>query len=253
MEKESLTASLLLPLISLSTVTWTIWHQRLGFSWWITATAAKRDDALTGLMTAHLGPVLHKVPVEQVYQGFSAKRPLLIKRPTRFDFDYRENYGEMVTALSQDEERNRLIVSDILAETAEEAARAIVVCERREHLERLRKMLELDYRMADVVSALTRPGELERIVNRFERGKLQVICVTVKSLHLIKVDRITHLFMASPVAYGEYVAQAVGKVLWAKGEKPARIFDYVDRPLVLEEGLKKRLKIYGGMGVWIGN
>ncbi len=60
------------------------------------ATAAKRDDGLTGLMTAYLGPVLHTVPVERVYQGFSAKRPLLIKRPTRFDFDYRENYGEML-------------------------------------------------------------------------------------------------------------------------------------------------------------
>jgi superfamily II DNA or RNA helicase len=154
----------------------------------------------------------------------------------------------MISALSQDEERNILIVSDILAETADPRARAIVVCERRAHMERLKGMLEENYRVAETVSAITRPGDLEHTINRFDRGKLQVICVTVRSLHLAKVKRVSHLFMASPVSHGEFVAQAVGKILWTKGEA-SRVFDYLDRPVALRGAFKKRLKIYGGMGV----
>ena len=148
----------------------------------------------------------------------------------------------MISPLSQDEERNILIVSDILAETADPRARAIVVCERRAHMERLKGMLEENYRVVETVSAITRPGDLEHTINRFDRGKLQVICVTVRSLHLAKVKRVSHLFMASPVSHGEFVAQAVGKILWTKGEA-SRVFDYLDRPVALRGAFKKRLKI----------
>ncbi len=136
----------------------------------------------------------------------------------------------------------------MLAETADPQARAIVVCERRAHMERLKEMLAENYRKAAAVSAITRPEDLERTINRFDRGKLQVICVTVRSLHLAKVKRVSHLIMASPVSHGEFVAQAVGKILWTKGEA-SRVFDYLDRPVALQGAFKKRQTIYGGMGV----
>jgi len=63
-------------------------------------------------------------------------------------------------------------------------------------MERLKGMLEENYRMAE--TAITRPGDLEHTINRFDRGKLQVICVTVRSLHLVKVKRVSRLLMASP-------------------------------------------------------
>jgi len=214
------------------------------------ATGRKRRDGLNGLMTAYLGPVIHKIPMERVYEELSVERPHLIKRATTFDFDLKENYAEMISALSKDEERNILIVSDILAETADPQARVIVVCERRAHMERLKEMLEENYRIAETVSAITRAKDLEHTINRFDRGKLQVVCVTVRSLHLVKVKRVSHLFMASPVSHGEFVAQAVGKVLWTKGEA-SRVFDYLDKPVALRGAFKKRQTIYGGMGVWI--
>jgi len=43
-------------------------------------------------------------------------------------------------------------------------------------MERLKGMLEENYRMAGTVNAITRPGDLEHTINRFDRGKLQVIC-----------------------------------------------------------------------------
>jgi len=65
-------------------------------------------------------------------------------------------------------------------------------------MERFKGMLEENYRVAETVSAITRPGDLEHTINRFDRGKLQVICVTVRSLHLVKVKRVSRLLMASP-------------------------------------------------------
>jgi len=44
------------------------------------------------------------------------------------------------------------------------------------------------------------------------------------------------------MSHGEFVAQAVGKILWTKGEA-SRVFDYLDSPVALRGAFKKRLKI----------
>lgn len=214
------------------------------------ATSPKREDGLTLLMQAYLGPILHKIPMERVQAELRVLPPQLIIRDTAFDWEFRDDYADMISEISRDEARNRLVLSDILAETADMNHRALVVCERQAHMDRLQELLKDNYREATCINAATKEAALERVLNRFEKKDLQVIMVTARSVGRIASVRINRLFMASPVSHSGQVAQAVSKVI-RKGddEAPAIIFDYVDQAAHLKSVFRRRMKVYAAFNV----
>jgi len=215
------------------------------------ASGTRRPDKLTPLMWAYLGPVLHKIDIKRVHQEASIIRPVLNIRDTEFDFAFKGDYGDMVKALALDDVRNEQVVSDILKETADRGGRALVLCERLIHLEVLKNKLGDNYREAAMVSGKVSAAVREGIEDRFNKGKIQVVCVTAKSAGFLKLKKITHLFVVSPLRHGENLSQAVGMVLRAQGDEPAKVFDYRDRPEVLQRSYLGRVKMYREMGVEI--
>lgn len=213
------------------------------------ATSPKRDDGLTQLMTAYVGPILHKISMEDVSRELRVTPPVLIVRDTAFDWELRDDYGDMVSALALDEDRNRLILADILAETAAPTNRALVICERQKHMDRLVELLMENHRQAACVHAGTKDPALESLLIRYNKKDLQVICVTARSIERVVSPGIHRLFMASPVAHSAHVAQAVAKVVRKDAEIPARIFDYVDRPAHLKGTFQRRMKVYAAFQV----
>jgi len=215
------------------------------------AASGKRDDKLTQLMYAYIGPRLHQIDTERVFRESTVVRPVFVGKDTEFDWDYREDWKAMVAALSVDPDRNRQILLDVLAETAaSREARAVVIVERLIHLEALRKAFEANHRECAMVSGQTSEGDLSGILQAFDKGKVQVICVTGKSFGVLDVKKISCLFVASPLRNPAILAQAVGRLLRSKlGDHVPRVYDYRDRPVVLQGSYRGRMRVYRDMGV----
>ena len=130
-----------------------------------------------------------------------------------FSHGYQDDWSDMIRALCQDQERNGLIVADILQETADPGAKAVVISERIGHLEDLRERIEAAYSEAEIITGEIREAKREEIFRRFDRGKLAIILVTLKSIHTLEVKRANRLFVTSPLKYGDHLTQIVGKLL----------------------------------------
>ena len=213
------------------------------------AGSPKRSGGLTRLMNSYLGPRVFQIyPEEEMRRT----RPVLKIVATGWEYDYEDDFSEMITALCQDQERNRLIVKDMLQATAEPGARALVISERVKHLEELQKRIKEAYSESEIITGDITEKRREKIIERFDEGKLQITLVTLKSIHTLEVKQADHLFVASPLKYGDHLTQIVGKLLGAgqKGEVEQRpvIHDYRDEPEILKASLKQRLKVYRTMG-----
>ena len=215
------------------------------------AESGKRQDKLTKLMHAYIGPVLHSIDSNRVFLESTMARPVLSVQETPFDYDYKDDWKAMVGALSIDPERNRMISSDVLAATAmNRDTCAAVMVERLVHLEALKSLFDAGHRDCALLSGTTKKAEIKKITESVNKGKIQIVCATSKSFPLLDLDRVTHLFIAAPVRGRQTLCEAVGKLFWAKiGDDPPKILEYQDKPELLRGSLRGRMRIYREMGV----
>jgi len=214
------------------------------------ATSPKRQDRLTPLMHAYLGPVLCQIRADDCFRALGASRPILRPRLTGFDFSYDDNYAEMIDALCSDNDRNQKIIADLLEVTSKPSRRALVISERKNHLQTLQKMLGAAYKTAEIITGDT--SEKQRIIiqRRFDRGKLQIILLTLKSIPGLVVEKTDSLFIACPLKIVDHMAQLMGRILLKPGHteiKPV-IYDYVAQVEILKISYFKRRKLYRLMG-----
>ena len=170
-------------------------------------------------------------------------------KSTGFDYNYQDDWSEMVGALCRDRDRNHLLVTDILQATADPGVKSVIISERVHHLEDLKKSIEGSYSEAEIINSKVPDKEREEITRRFDRGKLQILLVTFKSISNIDIKKANHLLVVSPLKYDDLLTQSVGKLLSSsEGEKRPEILDYRDEPELLKVSLRKRLKIYKSLG-----
>jgi len=214
------------------------------------ATSQKRQDRLTPLMYSYLGPVLYHIREDDCFRALGASRPVLKPRLTGFDFGYNDNYPEMIDSLCSDEDRNQKIIVDLLELTSESSRRALVISERKNHLQALQEMLGAAYKPAEIITGETSEKQRDSIQGRFDRGKLQIILLTLKSIPGLSVEKTNSLFIACPLKIMDHTAQLIGRMLLKPGQteiKPV-IYDYVDQVEVLRVSFFKRRKLYRLMG-----
>jgi len=216
------------------------------------ARASKRSDGLTRLMYAYLGPKISEIWPENGWTSFKglAVRPILRIKSTSFTYDYQDDWSEMINALCQDQGRNKLILADILQETADPTAKALVISERVSHLEDLLQQIKGRYSDGVIITGDTSNKERAELTRRFDLGKFQIILVTFKSIPAIEVRKVNRLFVVSPVKFDAHIIQIIGKMLGTgQQEKQPEIFEYRDEIKLLQASAKRRLKIYKSMGV----
>ena len=118
----------------------------------------------------------------------------------------------------------------------------------------LLQQIKRGYSDGAIIVGDTREKEREHIAARFDRGKLQIILITFKTISTIEVKKINRLFVASPVKYDDHIVQIIGKMLGAgQGDPQPVIYDYRDKSELLNKSLNRRLKIYKAMGasIWL--
>ena len=195
----------------------------------VSATPDKTGDF--ALATNVLGPIFHETRPEDCT---NLMRPTVIRVVTNFFYAFRgnksarerSNYAQMITAMVRDEDRNRLIVSNIMRNAGHHQ---LVVSKRLEHLATLERML-LEAGLEDSIVTITGQDDDEDRLYAKELSETQP-CVLLSTLadEAMDIPRLDRLHLVFPQKNAGLVTQQVGRVEREHDDKiAALIYDYAD-------------------------
>jgi len=216
----------------------------------LSATPWRRDN-LSKLIFWHLGDVHHQVEKNDLIRTGQVLPADIIFRETEFKpyYDPVQEYSKMLSELTLDDDRNRLIAADIAAEAGSQPGICLVLTDRKKHCESLGALLRYGFSLpVDILTGDLNAGQRQLVMDRLQEGRIKVLIATGQLIgEGFDCRELTTLFMATPVRFSGRIIQYLGRILRpAPGKKRARVFDYIDvnvEPLLKAAGARK--KIYG--------
>lgn len=215
------------------------------FSLGLSATAYRRDG-LTDLIYYYLGERVFRIDQKELHETGAVLRPEFIQRPTGFTYTYRGNYQALIKALTADEDRNRLIVEDIIKESRGGAGTVLVVSDRVAHCEKLAALLADRNIQAAVLTGRLRSEERSALVDAIQNGGVNILISTMQLIgEGFDCPGLRSLFLTTPIKFTGRLLQVVGRILRPGEEgKSPRVFDYVDPVGVLKSSARNRSLAY---------
>jgi superfamily II DNA or RNA helicase len=194
----------------------------------LSATAFRRDG-LSRLINIYLGDLVHRVDTKSLEALGAVLRPELIVHETSFYFRYRDNYQDLLKALTCDEPRNNQIADDVAAECRRVGSGILVVSDRVAHCELLVALLQQRGVDVRLLTGRSPAEERQQTVEDVRAGQVQVL---VSTLQLIgegfDCPGLVSLFLTTPIKFSGRLLQVVGRILRPAQGKTARVHDYVD-------------------------
>lgn len=220
----------------------------------LTATPQRRDG-LHPIMHMQIGPVRFKTSSLKLaaVRGF---RHILVTRETTFSLPDQSSdisIQELYSQLAQNEERNNLIVNDVLL-AIEEGRSPILLTERKDHLEYLHERLKNFVRHIVVLKGGRSTKERRAVQKQLETippDEERVLLATGRYIGEGFDDaRLDTLFLALPVSWKGTLIQYAGRLHRSHpGKKEVRIVDYIDNEVpTLARMFDKRTRGYRAMG-----
>ncbi|MDP4726740.1 MAG: DEAD/DEAH box helicase [Desulfobacterales bacterium] len=214
----------------------------------LSATPWRRDN-LSKLIFWHLGDVHHQVEKNDLIRTGQVLPADIIFRETAFKpyYDPVQEYSKMLSELTLDDERNRLIAADIAAEAASQPGICLVLTDRKKHCDTLGALLRYGFSLpVDILTGDLNAGERQQVMDRLQEGRIKVLIATGQLIgEGFDCRELTTLFMATPVRFSGRIIQYLGRILRpAPGKKRARVFDYVDinvEPLLKAADARKKI------------
>lgn len=210
-----------------------------------------RRDRLSKLIFWHLGDLHHEVNKSDLVANGHILDMEIILRPTEFKpyYDPVNEYSKMLSELTSNDARNRLIAKDVAAEIQQGPGHGIclVLSDRKQHCQTLQALLKHKYHVHAEVMTGDLPLELRRsVVERLEDGQVQVLIATGQLVgEGFDCPGLSTLFLTTPIRFSGRLVQYLGRILRpAKGIERARVFDYVDihvGPLMAAAQARQRL------------
>ncbi|MFO7716376.1 DEAD/DEAH box helicase [Desulfosarcina sp.] len=215
----------------------------------LSATPWRRDN-LSKLIFWHLGDVHHEVDKVQLEQkGYILKADVVL-RPTVFEpyFDPVSDYSRMLSELTADDARNRLIASDVNKEVRTGKGVCLVLSDRKKHCETLQGILRYKFNVhAELLTGDLNDEMRKAVLDRLNQGQVKVLIATGQLIgEGFDCPDLSTLFMATPIRFSGRVMQYLGRILRpAQGKARARVYDYVDeRVTPLVAAAKARQRVY---------
>ena len=217
----------------------------------------KRKDGHHPIVFMQCGPVRFRTNAKaearrRPFRHRAILRPTQFRLPAAIDAD-RPPIQHIYAALADDEDRNRLILDDVLA--ASEAGRSpILLTERKDHARRLAERLERCARNVLLLRGGMGAKQRREIIQRLEDipdGEERVLVATGRYIGEGFDDaRLDTLFLAMPVSWKGTLAQYVGRLHRLHPQKrEVLVYDYLDDAVpVLSRMGNKRIKGYGSLG-----
>ncbi len=196
-----------------------------------------RKDGHHPIIFMQCGPVRHRVDAkaaakERPFAHTVHVRPTSFRPLTEADPDRRLQFHALYRELIADEERNRLICTDVL-EALREGRSPLLLTERKEHLRALADQLALQVTHVVTLHGGRGARELRTAAGRLARvpaGEPRVLLATGRYIGEGFDDaRLDTLFLALPVSWRGTVAQYVGRLhRLHEGKTEVRVYDYAD-------------------------
>ena len=216
-------------------------HYMLGLS----ATPYRRDG-LNDLIGWFVGE--HRVTVDRavLHQVGAVLRPKVQTTETSFNYWYEDDYQAMISALTEDQDRNTLVAEQI--NRAVNHGQVLVCSDRVAHLQELAQLSGYDANA--ILTGKTPARQRKAMVERIRNGEFPV---TFSTLSLIgegfDADSLTVLVLASPVKFKGRLMQTVGRILRPRADKQPLVIDFRDSKVgVLDYQWKARQKEFKGIG-----
>jgi superfamily II DNA or RNA helicase len=175
----------------------------------------------------------------------------VIVRETEFRpfHDPVREYSKMLTELTADDKRNRLIAEDVAREASKTPGICLVLTDRKKHAETLHLLLRYKHHIPSAM--LT--GELttlqrREVLDELNGGSIRILVATGQLVgEGFDCRELSTLFLSTPIRFNGRVLQYLGRVLRpAPGKERARVYDYVDIHVdVLTAAARARQKVYG--------
>lgn len=216
-----------------------------------------RADGLERSMFALLGDVIHKIPKEEVKKNTC---PVKVRF---YDTHYVPNYDKILAGdgtiiyanliedISSNEERNRCVVEKI----NKLDGATIVLCDRLEHLERLRNGLSCDnYEKSRLITGKSQSKsakeERKKVLSQLNNGEVQFVFATYKlAKEGLDVPNLKYIVLASPQKDKTTVVQSCGRVeRKGKDKEFGTVIDFTDDFGMLKGYERKRKKYYKELG-----
>jgi superfamily II DNA or RNA helicase len=220
----------------------------------LTATPYRRDG-LQPIIAMQCGPVRHSVAAASVRQHHDLELRV-VRRNTNFDSSVLPrdaSIQEIYGALAADTNRLHRVVTDAL-DLMNEGRAAIVLTERREHLDRLAESLREQATNLVVlhggIAVKARRAALQRLAELPDDEPRLVLATGRYIGEGFDNPRLDTLLLTMPIAWKGTLIQYAGRLHRAHPAKQdARIYDYVDNDVpVLRRMYGKRLHAYRKMG-----
>ncbi|MBA4417404.1 MAG: restriction endonuclease subunit R [Syntrophus sp. (in: bacteria)] len=207
-----------------------------------------RRDGLTRLIYFYLGDVVHRIEKSDLIQSGDLVPLEVIKRETAFTtwLDPTEEYSGMITELTEDTERNRLIVRDVEKEYRQ-GETCLILSDRKEHCRALAGLLQERGIETAVLIGDVSTVNRQVIVDRLNSGTLRAVCGTTQLIgEGFDCKALSVAFIATPIKFSGKLIQVIGRVLRpGPGKKQAKVYDYVDSNIgVLRSSAISRGRVY---------
>ena len=209
-----------------------------------------RRDGLSKLIFWHLGDVHHEVDQERLVAEGHILRAEVIVRQTDFKphYDPINEYSKMLSELTDDDDRNRLIAQDIASEMAQTPGTCLVLSDRKRHCETLQALLKFKFKIP--VTCLTGDVPMDQrhaIIAQLNQGHIRVLVATGQLIgEGFDCKNLSTLFLVTPIRFSGRLLQYLGRILRPSDARArARVYDYVDVHVdPLHAAFKARQKVY---------
>ena len=219
------------------------------FSLGLSATPWRRDK-LSKLIYWHIGNVVHEVDKAGLIENGDILQADVVIRETNFTtcLDPSNEYSKMLSELTGDLERNRLIASDIAREAKDGGDICLMLSDRKAHCQVIQSLLKQEYKTkSDLLTGNVPARGRQAIVDRLNSGKIKVLIATGQLVgEGFDCKGLATLFLTTPIRFDGRVLQYVGRVLRpAKDKARPRVYDYIDSNIgVLGAAAKARARVY---------
>lgn len=211
-----------------------------------------RRDKLSRLIFWYLGDVNHEVNKVQLEEKGHILKADVVFRPTAFApfFDPVNDYSRMLSELTADDARNRLIAADVEKEARDGDGICLVLSDRKKHCETLQGLLRYKHGLESerLTGDLTNEAR-KRVMEKLQKGQVNVLIATGQLIgEGFDCPDLSTLFLATPIRFSGRVTQYLGRILRpARNKARARVYDYVDVQVApLMAAARARQRVYGG-------
>ncbi|HDM78552.1 MAG TPA: hypothetical protein ENG51_19130, partial [Deltaproteobacteria bacterium] len=213
------------------------------------AGSTTRKDGLSRLMYYYVGDIIHTIDRERVLEDRSLVKADIKVRETPFHFPYssQRDFPALMESLMQDQERLKLIASDVKREFDNGSTPILVLSGgslQSQNLSEILLTIGIKFRTVDVKAS---HEELKSVEAEFNKGHIPLLLAPLNVISKsFMPTSVSVLFLITPVYFKGELAEFLKSLNSGNPRSRVKIYDYVDTQVgILKNYFRIRSYSYG--------